>query len=107
MAKAKTERKASRSKKPNNKDGDAMTMTVQDAWKAYDGLESNICAADRLAKVIRELFMAKIAGVEINVTNDEHEYMMETLFNGLLDLTGEIKRHFYKAGKAVSEGRDK
>jgi hypothetical protein len=85
----------------------AKTMTVNDASRAYGNLEADICDAVRLVKVIYELFMAKIAEVEINVTNDEHDYMMETLLDRLRDLTGEIKRDFYKAAKTVSEGRDK
>jgi hypothetical protein len=83
-----------------------MTMAAQRPVRAYGDLEVDICDADRLARVIHELFMAKIAEVEINVTDDEHDYMMETLLDRLRDLTGEIKRDFYRAGKTVSAGRN-
>lgn len=85
----------------------AKTMTVQKAWETYGKMEPDIHDADQLAKVVYELFMDKIAEVEISLTDEEHDYMMETLLNRLRDLTGEIKGAFYKAGKTVSAGREK
>ena len=84
-----------------------MTMTVQDVGRAYGNLEADICDADRLTMAIHELFLLRVTGVKTNVTDTEHNYLMETLLDRLRDLTGEIKRDFYKASKAVSAARNK
>ncbi|MDP2330411.1 MAG: hypothetical protein Q8M19_06920 [Reyranella sp.] len=82
---------------------DIIELKVVDArFSAIAGLEPDIRDSERLAAVIRELFLARCHGVKLQIKEDEHECMMETLLDSLCELTASITKSYYKA--AFSNG---
>lgn len=71
----------------------------------FSDLEVPIRDSERIAVAIRELFLGRIAGVDLNMKDDVHNYMLETLLDRQQELTAEITRAYYKAFK--SAGGDK
>jgi hypothetical protein len=60
-------------------------------------IEPHLCDADRLVAAILELHVQRIAGVDLELTADQHEFMIEVLLDRLRVEIGKAKDMFYTA----------
>jgi hypothetical protein len=73
--------------------------TVHDAWVAYSKIESHLRDATRLAEIIGKLFSARLAADLCDMTEDQHDLMLDVLLDRLRVETRNAEDIFDKANK--------
>jgi len=71
-----------------------MTDAAHETWSAFSKIEPHLLDAERLTAVIREMHLSRIAKVDLHLTNDQYDLMIEALLDRLLVEIGQAKKIF-------------
>jgi hypothetical protein len=74
-----------------------MTDTAQEVWSAFSKIEPHLWDADRLTAIIGEMHSNRIAGIELHLTAEQYDFMIETLLDRLRIEIRQAKKIFKQA----------
>ena len=74
-----------------------MTDTTHETWSAFSKIEPHLLDAERLTAVIREMHLSRIAEVDLHLTKDQYNFMIEVLLDRLRVEIWQTKKIFNRA----------